>query len=412
MKSTRWFLIIAVVYILGFFAHALYLQKTVYGDGIYYYSWVRSIVVDRNINFSNEYKHFGVTAPTTPKGMFGNKHPIGAPFFWLPWYAQAHATIRGSGYELPYQLLVGFTSILAALSGLALLYRLLLSFFSRTTSMLAVVSIALTTNLFFYGSLDPVNSHAVSFFAATVFLSFLFSKNVYPSYSGLQLFKAAKLISTELFAKYRWVYTDPNSSKRSIHPFLTGCALGFCALVRPQDAALGLLAIPRFIEHKHAFPKFILGAILTFSPQLLAWYTLYGSPWTSPYVTRGESFDFLHPHILEVLFSPRNGLFLYSPMLLLGLIGFFFWKHRFRSVFFCAFLFVLFITASWSTWWQGASYSGRMLVSMLPVLSFGLAALFRRLQKHGLKSRDILIILVGPLTILNMLFIFFYLLTG
>lgn len=364
---TKWFLIIAAFYFLGFFAHAFLLQKTVYGDGIFYFSWVRSIVVDRDINFANEFAHFGVSAP-------GNKHPIGAPLFWLPWYAQAHATIRGSGYELPYQLLVGFTSVLAALSGLALLYRLLLSFFSRTTSMLAVTSIALTTNLFFYGSLDPVNSHAVSFFAATAFLSFLFSKNV--------------------------------------HPFLTGCALGFCALVRPQDAALGLLAIPHFIEHKHAFPKCILGAILPFSPQLLAWYTLYGTPWTSPYLTRGESFDFLHPHILEVLFSPRNGLFLYSPMLLLGLIGFFFWKHRFRSVFFCAFLFVIFITASWSTWWQGASYSGRMLVSMLPVLSFGLAALFQHLQKHGLKSRDILIILVGPLTILNMLFIFFYLLTS
>lgn len=383
MKSTRWFLIIAAFYFLGFFAHAFLLQKTVYGDGIFYFSWVRSIVVDRDINFANEFTRFGVSAP-------GNKHPIGAPLFWLPWYAQAHATIRGSGYELPYQLLVGFTSVLAALAGSVLLYRLLLSFFSRTTSMLTVVSIALTTNLFFYGSLDPVNSHAVSFFAATAFLSFLFSKNV--------------------------------------HPFLTGCALGFCALVRPQDAALGLLAIPRFIvipahpserlragagiQRKHAFPKFILGAILTFSPQLLAWYALYGTPWTSPYLTRGESFDFLHPHILEVLFSPRNGLFLYSPMLLLGLIGFFFWKHRFRSVFFCAFLFVLFITASWSTWWQGASYSGRMLVSMLPVLSFGLAALFRRLAKHGLKSRDILIILVGPLTILNMLFIFFYLLTS
>src|SRR3989338_163652 len=87
MKLTRWLLIVFVIYVLIFFSHALFLQKTVYGDGVFYYSWVRSVVVDRDINFTNEYAHFGVAAPVTPGGLPGNKPPIGGPSFctdsWL-----------------------------------------------------------------------------------------------------------------------------------------------------------------------------------------------------------------------------------------------------------------------------------------------------------------------------------------
>src|SRR3989344_185867 len=291
MKLTRWLLIVFVIYVLIFFSHALFLQKTVYGDGVFYYSWVRSVVVDRDINFTNEYAHFGVAAPVTPGGLPGNKHPIGVPLFWLPWYTQAHAIIGGIGYELPYQLLIGFISVLAALSGLLLLYRLLAQSFSNTASILATASIAGATNLLFYGAVDPVNSHAVSFFATTVYLSFLFSKDV--------------------------------------SPFLTGCALGFCALVRPQDAALVLLAIPVYLNFSFARPglaklksaiAFILGSIIAFSPQLLAWYALYGTAWTSPYLTAGETLRWWSPHFFDVLFSINNGLFLWTPMTLLGFL--------------------------------------------------------------------------------------------
>ncbi|MEK9143472.1 MAG: hypothetical protein AAB481_02505 [Patescibacteria group bacterium] len=366
MKQAKWFLIIAAIYLLGYLAHAFILQKTVYGDGIYYFSWIRSAIVDHDINFTNEYAHFGVSAR-------GNKHPIGAPLFWLPWYAQAHAIIGKSGYELSYQLPVGLISVLAAISGLILLFRLLKFHFSSSASMLAVLSIAGATNLLFYSSIDTVNSHAISFFAATVFLSFLYSKNV--------------------------------------SPFLTGCALGFCALVRPQDAILGILAIPRlFVIPAKAGIQFFLGILLAFFPQLLAWYALYGTPWTSPYLTGGESFTWWSPHFLNVLFSPTNGLFLWTPITILATLGFLFWKDARRSWFLALFAVEVAIVGSWSIWWQGASYSGRMLVSTLPVLAFGLSALYGKLISLGLRWKSILLAIIGPLTIINILLIIRFLL--
>lgn len=359
MRPVTWLLLVPLLYLSLYVAHALYVGKTVYGDGVFYFSWVRSVVVDRDILFANEYAHFGVNTP-------GNKHPIGAPLFWLPWYTQAHVLTKGTGYELPYQLFVGFISVLAALSGLMLLYRILSLSFSKTTSMLAIISIALTTNLLFYGAVDPVNSHAVSFFAATLFLSFLFSKNV--------------------------------------SPFLTGCSLGFCALVRPQDAVLSLLAFPKFSK------KFLLGAVLVFSPQLLAWYGLYGTPWMSPYLIGGESFTWWSPHFWDVLLSPTNGLFVWTPVTLLGLAGLFFWRDSRRVWFIGLFVVEVAIVGSWSIWWQGASYSGRMLVSTLPVLSFGLAAIYTKLNALGLRWKQILLAIISPLSILNALLIVRFLL--
>lgn len=359
MKQAKWFLIIAAIYLLGYVAHALILQKTVYGDGIYYFSWLRSAVVDHDINFTNEYRQFGVNA-------YGNKHPIGAPLFWLSWYAQAHAGLRGTGYELQYQLLVGFISVLASISGLILLFRLLTRNFSRSAALLAVLSIAGATNLLFYGSVDPINSHAISFFAATVFLSFLFSKNV--------------------------------------SPFLTGCALGFCALVRPQDAVLGLLAFSKYSK------TFILGALITFFPQIFAWYALYGSPWISPYLSGGESFTWWSPHFINVLFSPTNGLFLWTPITLLATFGFLFWKDARRVWFLALFGVEVAIVGSWSIWWQGASYSGRMLVSTLPVLAFGLTAVYTKLATRGLRTKQVLLAIIYPLSIINILLIIRFLL--
>ena len=68
------------------------------------------------------------------------------------------------------------------------------------------------------------------------------------------------------------------------------------------------------------------------------------------------------------------------------------------------------IVGSWSTWWQGASYSGRMLVSSLPVLAFALAALYTKLAHLHLRSNQIILTIIGPLTIINILLIIRFLL--
>ena len=124
ISPTAIFLFIVIIYFTGFFAHALYLKKTVYGDGVYYYSWLRSIVIDRDIRFNNEYRDLGGSQPMSKTGLIGNKYAIGPAIIWSPAFLLVHSFLHGDGYSLPYQLAVGLTSVCASIFGLLLLWRI------------------------------------------------------------------------------------------------------------------------------------------------------------------------------------------------------------------------------------------------------------------------------------------------
>jgi hypothetical protein len=328
------FFFILIAYILGFSLHAAYLKKTIYGDGVYYYSWMHSVLIDGDVHFGNEYSHLEGAQPITPLAIPGNKYSVGPAILWSPWFLWTHTIIRGTGYEFPYQYIVGLSSVFYAYVGLLLLYILLAKYFNKLVSLASVAAIAGATNLLFYGSVDTVNSHAVSFFVSVLFLSFLFQK------------------------QKNW--------------FAIGCALGIAACVRTQDIVLGLLTLP-YLSKKHIH-LFLLGILLFFLPQLIAWQLVYGTFWINPYLAGPEGFNFLKPQILGVLFSPQNGLALWTPVVMWGSVGL--WMKNANvplKLMAVTAALAIYVVACWSTWWQGASYSGRMFVSILPLIAFRFA---------------------------------------
>lgn len=367
-------IIIALVYLIGFFGHALYLHKTVYGDGVYYYSWLRSVIVDHDIRFADEFNRLGGGQPVTPLGLAGNKYSVGPAILWAPAFIFVHEALHGDGYGLPYQLATGLVSVLSALFALLLLWRLLNRYFDSTVSIMAIAAVAGASNLLFYGSIDTVNSHALTFFAATVFLTLILD--------------------------------------RKKHWFAAGVFLGLLGLIRTQDFLYGILLIP-LITRKNILLIFA-GVLLAFSPQLVAWQYLYGKFWISPYISGGEGFNFLRPQILGVLFYPKNGLFLWTPVTLFGVVGFFTGQTKripLRLWMLAVIGLELYFVSSWSTWWQGASYSGRMFVSALPILAFGVASIFSWLEKMRFTQAYFLLTIVGPLSLINANSIIYFLLS-
>lgn len=366
MNISRIFLWLACVYLIGFLSHAAYLSKTVYGDGIFYYSWLRSVVVDRDMHFANEYAHFGATQPKTYKGEYGNKYSIGPALLWAPAFITAHSLIHGNGYTLPYQVAVGSTTVLLTIFALVLLYRQLGG--SSETKMFTTVTIALATNLFFYGSIDAVNSHGVSFFLAVVYLSLLSAH------------------------KPRWV--------------AIGASLAMLCMIRLQDFIFVLLLVPQIRSIK--FNQLFFGFVLMFIPQLLTWNALYGNFWTNPYLAGGEKFSLLSPHLLGVLFHIDSGLFLWTPVVALGVYGL--WATRSQHLLYLIVIAIqLWLVASWSTWWQGASYSGRMFVSILPLIAVGFTGGIETLRKQY--GNMVTGLFVATFAILNSLSILYFLLT-
>lgn len=323
------FSIIFSLFVLFFTWHAAYLGKTVYGDGVYYYSHLQSLL--------------GEAQPIP-----NNKYSIGPALFWMPTYLLAKN-----------ELSVGFSSVFYAITGLVLLYRLLITTFTQRISLATILLVAFTTNLLFYGSIDPANSHALSFFTVILFLSFLFAR------------------------KKSW--------------FAIGVSLGLVGTVRPQDLIVGILA--RSIKWR----PFLAGLFAGFFPQMVSWFFIFGSPVALPYLGRGEGFSPSLTNVFGVLFAPTNGLFLWTPTVMLGCIGLMWYHKRFALVF----IIELLIVASWSTWWQGESYSGRMFVGMLPIIAFGVAWILSKINI----PKKALSLLVCSLSTINSILIIYFLAT-
>ncbi len=356
---------IACVYLLGNISHAVFLQKTVYGDGIYYFSWLRSLVIEHNINFTGEYNRLGGNQPYLQDRMPANKYSIGPALLWTPGYISIHRFIRGDGYSFPYQLTVSVASVCAALFGLIILTRLTRD--KSSTIMSALLLLSFATNLFFYGSVDTVNSHAVTFFYASVFVVLLRVKPI------------------------PWM--------------AAGIVLGALSATRLQDILYILLVLPYLKTMNKLY--FFTGLSIAFAPQIIVWYMLYGSL-INPYLRGSEGFNVFSPHILGVLFGKENGLFLWTPVVFLGLIGLFL-KRKTYFLPLCIVLLQIFLVSTWSTWGQGASYSGRMFVSILPLIYLGLVEMVERFSKI-IASSTIMLVMALSLGAINTILIISFLL--
>src|SRR4029077_6693442 len=98
-------------------------------------------------------------------------------------------------------------------------------------------------------------------------------------------------------------------------------------------------------------------AFLVFIPQLITYRILNGNFLPARNVT--DKFTWDGAHTLDVLFSNFHGLFTWTPVDLLAVIGLFFVFRRDRLValaFLVAFVAETYLLGSFSTWFGGAAF--------------------------------------------------------
>jgi hypothetical protein len=339
-------------------------------DGIYYYSYLPTLLIDRDLQFTNQYADFrGIKRDADdqsarPVRNF-NKHAIGSAMLWMPFFLIGHLLailLNAAGYSIAldgtgyiYQATTMIGSILYGFAGVLLVYRSCSRFFSKSSSVSAAVLIWLATNIIYYMIAEPSMSHTCSFFAAALFL--------------------------ELWLRYR-----PLPSLRQW--IFLGMAGGLLALVRLPDATW--LALPvldtlwvmrtdiknNLSRQLTGFLSFGAAALAIFIPQMAVWNFLSGT--RAYYPHSGGGFHWLSPEVFNVLFSFRHGLYLWHPVLLLATAGWVLLYRRDRSLpVLLALMFAaqVYLIGSWFGWWGGDSFGSRMLISSLPSLALGLAAI-------------------------------------
>jgi hypothetical protein len=117
-------------------------------------------------------------------------------------------------------------------------------------------------------------------------------------------------------------------------------------------------------------------AIIVWVPQMIYWKMQVGSYLYFSYA--GESFFWNNPHIFEILFGFRKGLFIYTPLIILSYLGIIFCFKQLKLWRLTLITFIplnIYIMSCWWCWWYGGSFGQRPMIDSFPLLAIPMAEL-------------------------------------
>ncbi|MFO0936744.1 MAG: hypothetical protein U0798_09555 [Gemmataceae bacterium] len=154
------------------------------GDGLGYYAWLRSSMIDRDWDFANEFDQHNifndaVEGAQTPTGRRTNTFSIGPAFLWSLGVMPSHFFVMtygddspwpADGYSYPYQWAVMVVSSTMSILGIAFLYRFCVRFSEPVPAALAVAFMHLGTTVFYYNTVELTMGHNAGVFVISLFL--------------------------------------------------------------------------------------------------------------------------------------------------------------------------------------------------------------------------------------------------
>jgi hypothetical protein len=268
--------------------------------------------------------------------------------------------------------------------GLLLSFRLARQYVAERWALLATLAIWWASSLPVYMYFNPSWSHAHSAFAVALFLWYWHKTRSSRSLAqGLILALIAGLMLNVYYANAMVLAVLAIEAARQYY---------FALLPKPAEASAiadsGLvgkagptfLSTPRIPELLLRHFLFAATLLVSLLPTFISRYLIYGSPFESAYIPLRD-WLWSSPVFFSVLFSPNHGLFSWTPILLLALVGLFlFWRREPRvgtPVLAALFAFYFFISC-YPDWAGISSYGNRFFVSLTSFFILGLAVFFDR----------------------------------
>ncbi len=324
-KNDKWiFVALFILLFLGFLVRYQIIGYGIGSGGNYYYSYLPTIVIDHDLNFTNQLESlpyleklghplFYERNPKpriTETGRTANENSMGPAIFWSPFFITAHgvvllanhfwADIRTNGFSDVHQIFTLFGSILLSVIGLWLVYRFSAKFYPKWIALSATLAITFGFAVIQYVSVEPSMAHGLTIFTVAAFITYLYNKRNDNSYKKW-LFLG---ILGGLMMHSRWQE-------------------GFFFIIPLMYWLRDFWKTKRWKVRRELFLKgtlFVGTIILVFFPQMIVWKILFGS-----FFRMSESvytiLDFTHPIIFEFLFSFQHSLFVSTPIILLAMFG-------------------------------------------------------------------------------------------
>lgn len=345
-------------------------NRVISNDVVFYYSYLPATFIKKDPLWKfyeenkDDYNARGqYWAYETPTGNYVPKMSMGKAMMDLPFfiiadfYTTTFSDYPRDGFSLPYHYLIMWSTVFYGLLGFVFLWKTLKRYYNEWITGITLIAIAFGTNLYFYTTGEAGMSHPHNF------CLFAMALYVYP----------------------KWL--EKNSFKLTL---FFGIIIGLMILIRPINI---LLLIPLFILNKqksHSLIDYtksillsgkfyfaVLFAFLVWVPQLIFW-KIQSDQWLY-YSYATEQFFWLKPHVFKGLFSFRKGWFIYTPMMIIAVLGIIRLYKIHREAFWGIALFLplfMYVTFSWWSWWYGGGFGARTLIDILPLMAIPLAAAF------------------------------------
>lgn len=352
-------------------------DKTINSDGVGYYDYLPSIFIHHDLVRYQTNQHLSpekfkrinsLGVYLDYKDSKINRYLCGtaileSPFFLYTYYTAERSIELSDGYQTRFQHSIYFAALFYLFLTIFFLKKILQLYrCNYYTIIIMQLLLVLGTSVTDYVNFDAGFSHIYSLFAITAFI--FFAKN----------------------------YLE----KRKYSDFLISCILlGLIILIRPVNGII-IFFIPflagsfRKLWEEIVFlvknlGKTLLGIFIfsgVISLQCFLWYLQTGSIFINTYDDVG--FNFLKPEWVNVLFSYRKGLFVYTPVLILAITALIWFaiKKRYHELlsWLAFFALVTYIISSWNCWFYGASFGLRAFIDFYTVFFILFAIMFDKLS--------------------------------
>ncbi len=317
------FILVFFVLLSGFLVRTSVMGYGVGSGGNWYYAWLTSLVIDNDIDFSNQatqnpyltlnsskkyfYERFAEPG-LTPTGRQGNGTAIGTALLWMPFFILAHGLVlllnffgagfAINGYSIIHQVITLTGSILYATIGMFITYKIARKYFHPTISLIAVLSILFGFATIQYVMIEPSISHAMTIFTVSCFLGFLVTQE-----------------------------QDRSCKKWA----LAGLLGGIMMLTRWQEGFFMIVPLIYWLRDFWSFKQerltlilkgfiFVICLLIIFIPQFIGWKVLFGGFLSLPPESK-KIMDFANPLLFKYLFSFQHSLLISTPIILISLLG-------------------------------------------------------------------------------------------
>lgn len=359
----------------------------IYSDGFGYFAYLPALVYrDFSFSFIEAGKWDHTLKLIEVSDGLVNKYPVGVAILESPFFFAAHliallrdaltGSVTATGYSNLYQYMILGGGVSYWVFGTLLLYLLLTRYlhFSRKVSLIVCIVITYGTNLFHYASYDACFSHVYSYFLFNVFLYYLCW------YEERDEEGRTRLWQTCIFGLLAGlIFMCRNTNILFVLTYV------FYNVVNWKTLRARIVKI---WKPDRSVPIILTGCVTIF-PQLLYWHTATGHWFLYSYGE--ESFYWLAPQLGKFLFSVRKGLFFWSPVLLLALVGMVVAlkvKGKLYTGLMAFFILIVYVSSAWWMWFYGGSFGQRVVVDFMCLFAIFIAYLFDRLEKwHTQSSR-------------------------